>query len=655
MPISRRAFHRGALAAGGAGLSHSALAFAKPPARTEAPLKYILGSCMYGYTKLEEILPEVAKVGASAIDIWPKVHGSQREQLDEMGERRFAELLRDTSRPARLHHAVQAWPLWVAGGDEAGAAARMPHYCHGRPRATWSQGKGAEAGGWAIHLANAAPLGGGGRNRSDHRDRESRQQSDRVAGLVEMACRARAASAGRRVWRPTICPKTLKLLSGLIGQLGQRIAVFYAWQHGMGCHQKLPKEQELLQMPGRGDLDFKPLLDALSTSGFRGWTEIFMHPVPRGIPILDSTARSDRRNQPFPSLPGEAAVEQLNAGKTRHALGVYWTCLRIAATERRMSAAVVRWFMTTSRRAVRPSSCVVLSISSPPASVSSMSRRSRPARRASDSPAVGRWRKVTIDNVGLATSNCGSAANSRAANLASLRSAATCSDKPDRPTERTRVQTESTRAGLESSGPRSREIDLVPRQVLEVVAARAESLSQPAGLPHQGAADADWAIQPFVRIECQGVGAFHAAQQPAPSGRHGGKSAIGGVDVHPKTALGDIIPASSGRGVDGAGVGRACIGRHQQWRPLFAAIGLHGSSQLVDSHAELAIDADPPNGRIGESQDVSRFVQRGMALLRNVENATVGVGAGRGPRAAAKPIRFATEPPLVKMPAAEGS
>ena len=57
----------------------------------------------------------------------------------------------------------------------------------------------------------------------------------------------------------------------------------------MGCHKKLPKEQELLQMPGRGSLDFKPLLNALESIQYSGWTEIFMHPIPRGIPILATT------------------------------------------------------------------------------------------------------------------------------------------------------------------------------------------------------------------------------------------------------------------------------------------------------------------------------------------------------------------------------
>jgi sugar phosphate isomerase/epimerase len=53
---------------------------------------------------------------------------------------------------------------------------------------------------------------------------------------------------------------------------------------------KLPKPQELEQMPGRGKLDFAPLLAALKEIDYQGWTEIFMHPVPRGIPILPTAA-----------------------------------------------------------------------------------------------------------------------------------------------------------------------------------------------------------------------------------------------------------------------------------------------------------------------------------------------------------------------------
>ena len=84
----------------------------------------------------------------------------------------------------------------------------------------------------------------------------------------------------------------------LIEELGNDIAMYYAWQHGMGCSKKLPKEQELLQMPGRGDLDFKPSVAALKKIKYRGFTQIFMHPVPRGIPILptakETTAEINR-------------------------------------------------------------------------------------------------------------------------------------------------------------------------------------------------------------------------------------------------------------------------------------------------------------------------------------------------------------------------
>jgi sugar phosphate isomerase/epimerase len=87
---------------------------------------------------------------------------------------------------------------------------------------------------------------------------------------------------------PYHLPQDEKLLAGLIRSLGDGMAVFYAWQHGQGCTTKLPKAQELLQMPGRGTLDFKPLLAALRDIRFAGWTEVFMHPVPRGVPILDT-------------------------------------------------------------------------------------------------------------------------------------------------------------------------------------------------------------------------------------------------------------------------------------------------------------------------------------------------------------------------------
>ncbi|MHC4112945.1 MAG: sugar phosphate isomerase/epimerase family protein, partial [Planctomycetota bacterium] len=57
-------------------------------------LKYIVASSMYGRMKLSEILPEVRKAGAEYIDIWPEGHANQREQVEEMGHKQFAAMLK---------------------------------------------------------------------------------------------------------------------------------------------------------------------------------------------------------------------------------------------------------------------------------------------------------------------------------------------------------------------------------------------------------------------------------------------------------------------------------------------------------------------------------------------------------------------------------
>ena len=78
-------------------LSTTAAAAALPAIATAAKpkfhLNYILSSSMYGRLPLKKILPEVTKTGANTIDIWPAVHGNQREQIEEMGHEAFAKLL----------------------------------------------------------------------------------------------------------------------------------------------------------------------------------------------------------------------------------------------------------------------------------------------------------------------------------------------------------------------------------------------------------------------------------------------------------------------------------------------------------------------------------------------------------------------------------
>lgn len=284
--ISRRRFGRWSALAASAAFVHTA---ASANAQDDWQPRWILGSCMYGYTSVEEILPEVTRIGASAIDIWPKVHGNQREQLDAMGEDRFAELL--NQHDVRLGCLTQ-YPLGPFGlQDEMRLGQRFncPTIVTGGRGPKGLSGKELKAAVAEFaekmkpHLAVAEETGV--TIAIENHANNLIESPDSLKWLAEL----RSSDHLGIALAPYHLPQDAAALADLIRSLGDSIAMFYAWQHGMGCMTKLPKEQELLQMPGRGDLDFAPLLDALAAINYRGWTEIFMHPVPRGIPILDTT------------------------------------------------------------------------------------------------------------------------------------------------------------------------------------------------------------------------------------------------------------------------------------------------------------------------------------------------------------------------------
>ena len=253
-------------------------------------LNYILASCMYGTLPLAEIVPEVKKIGSERIDIWPRVHGDQREQVESMGNDAFAELLATHGVGLGISTRFDLGPFGLA--EEMAFA----HEFGASLIVTGSQGPkdlvGEElraavadfAEGLKPHIA-AAEKHGITISIENHSSALI-ESPDSMRWLIEFTDSPHLGIA----LAPYHLPDDAQLVAQLIEHLGQGLALFYAWQHGMGCHEKLPKEQELMQMPGRGDLDFAPILSALKKTAFSGWTEIFMHPVPRGIPILDTAA-----------------------------------------------------------------------------------------------------------------------------------------------------------------------------------------------------------------------------------------------------------------------------------------------------------------------------------------------------------------------------
>ena len=253
-------------------------------------LNYILASCMYGTLPLAEIAPEVKKIGAEHIDIWPRVHGNQREQVESMGNNAFAALLATHGVGLGISTRFDLGPFGLeeemAFAQEFGASLIV----------TGSEGPKDLAGeelraavadfAEALKPHIAAAEKHGITISIENHGSALIESPDSMRWLIEFTNSPHLGIA----LAPYHLPDDAELVAQLIEDLGPGLALFYAWQHGMGCHEKLPKEQELMQMPGRGDLDFVPILSALKKTAFSGWTEIFMHPVPRGIPILDTAA-----------------------------------------------------------------------------------------------------------------------------------------------------------------------------------------------------------------------------------------------------------------------------------------------------------------------------------------------------------------------------
>lgn len=264
-------------------------AFAAP---TAFALEYVLGSCMYGKTSLADLLPEVVKTGTSCVDLWAMPHGNQREQFDAMGMEEFVVLAAKHRVRLGMTTRYDLGPFGLR--DEIALVAKLggrlivtgsvgPKNVSGKEAKT-AVGKFLEQ--MKPHLAAAEASNVTIAIENHANALIATPDSIRYFGELSPSPRLGIALA------PYHLPQDEKQLARLIEDLGPKLAHFYAWQYGRGCMRPMPKAEEIEQMPGRGKLDFGPLLGALKKIGYRGWTEIFMHPTPRGIPILPTVAES---------------------------------------------------------------------------------------------------------------------------------------------------------------------------------------------------------------------------------------------------------------------------------------------------------------------------------------------------------------------------
>jgi sugar phosphate isomerase/epimerase len=250
-------------------------------------LRYILSSAMYGEMPLDVILPEVAKTGSEAIDIWCRVHGNQREQITEMGDAAFAALLAKHRVKLGVSTRYPLGPMglqdemrWMkkfgggiivtgSGGPKGLPVAELKPAIRSFIERMKPHVATAEENGVTIAIENHS-------NSLLHHPDSLRYFAEfnrsRHLGVA-------FAPHHLHVWTDQI-PALLRDLGA------NQLPFMYFQEHSDGIRQKVAKEVEMQQMPGYGSLDYRPIVKALRDIRYTGYVEIFMHPTPRGIPIL---------------------------------------------------------------------------------------------------------------------------------------------------------------------------------------------------------------------------------------------------------------------------------------------------------------------------------------------------------------------------------
>lgn len=270
-----------------AGAAFAASALPVRAAGEPLKLKYLLASALYGDMKLAEVLPEVAAAGCVGLDLWGKQHATHREEVEAMGVEAFEALLKkhgvqlvcSTRYPLGPFGLQPEMPMVKRlGGSLIVSATKGPNDVVGAEakagiKAFLEQMKphADAAGEHGITLA------------IENHKKALLSSVDSIRYWAEFNTHPALGVA----FAPHHLHDAIDEIPKLIRDLGAKNLPFiYFQEYGIGSKETVAKEIELQQLPGLGTLDYRPILAAMKAVGFAGYVEIFMHPTPRGLPIL---------------------------------------------------------------------------------------------------------------------------------------------------------------------------------------------------------------------------------------------------------------------------------------------------------------------------------------------------------------------------------
>ncbi len=258
-------------------------------------LQYLLSSALYGDMKLAQVLPEVKPADCVGLDLWGKQHATHREEVDAMGVDAFEALLKKHN--VRLICSTR-YPFGPTGlQPEMPMVKRLDGsliVCasKGPKNVTGAEAKAGIKGFLELMNPHADKAAEHGITLAiENHANALLYTPDSIRYWAELNTHPALGMA----FAPHHLHEHVAEMPKLVRELGARNLPFiYFQEYGIGSKQTVAKEIELQQLPGYGTLDYKPIVRALREIGFKGYAEIFMHPTPRGVPMLPTPSEITR-------------------------------------------------------------------------------------------------------------------------------------------------------------------------------------------------------------------------------------------------------------------------------------------------------------------------------------------------------------------------